>query len=490
MANFMNMIAAKPKMPDSISDSKPVTLNNLVGLDSKSDAISGKFQKDLQAVIDQNTKSVESVENADMSTFLEQLNIHVTELISGLMATLEDSELIPKDFMDSKELSLASGDLQIPMEHAEEIKKILQDLLSVIGDNTELADSLNQAIGECEGIVDACKISGDNFVAFAQDPKEIQTQVKTQTETKSNLFSKSVSTVTKLEITTESIEDASSKAKSQIQKVIISWQTITKEVKLSVSNSPTSMEPELQAEGIFAVARLFKSKVENTNVKNDNSVALAHEKPSLSEIIAQNMENHGEGTETNLNFKSFVSQMGSLGDLSAELLNGDNSFKQILGAEVKATPVMQQVIIDQLTERFHILNRAGGTQEIKIQLDPPSLGHVHMKIDMDGSSVNAKLTVESVAVKQTVESNLNQLRTSLEEQGFKVDKFDVHVGYGNEQKFERGDLQERWAMRKGWQKGNEQLSEPLGEPVLSNPVNRYGLDTGRRYGNNTFEMFG
>ena len=84
-------------------------------------------------------------------------------------------------------------------------------------------------------------------------------------------------------------------------------------------------------------------------------------------------------------------------------------------------------VIDQIINRLSI--RSNGSQsEVKIQLDPPSLGRVRMNIITSGDGVRTVIVAENQAVKQVIESNLSQLRDSMLSQGLKLDGFSVFVG--------------------------------------------------------------
>ncbi len=84
-------------------------------------------------------------------------------------------------------------------------------------------------------------------------------------------------------------------------------------------------------------------------------------------------------------------------------------------------------VIDQIINRLSV--RSNGSQsEVKIQLDPPSLGRVRMNIVTSGDGVRTVIVAENQAVKQVIENNLSQLRDSMLSQGLKLDGFSVLVG--------------------------------------------------------------
>ncbi len=143
---------------------------------------------------------------------------------------------------------------------------------------------------------------------------------------------------------------------------------------------------------------------------------------------------------------------------------------------------VERLVMTQTLDRIRVLSR-NGSQEIQIRLDPPELGRMQMKLAVDGSSVAARVTVENEAVKQILEHGLPQLRESLSSQGLRVERFDVHVGFGFDQQPGK-ELRDRWNSRKGW------AAQPSGaeiEALKSAPAVQ-GDDTGKRYGYNTIEL--
>ena len=115
-------------------------------------------------------------------------------------------------------------------------------------------------------------------------------------------------------------------------------------------------------------------------------------------------------------------------------------------------------VIDQIINRLSI--RSNGSQsEVKIQLDPPSLGKVRMNIITSGDGVRTVILAENQAVKQVIESNLSQLRDSMLSQGLKLDGFSVLVGGEGNQEF-------------------SQQNDPSGQPDTSDydEINAEGLE--------------
>ncbi len=113
--------------------------------------------------------------------------------------------------------------------------------------------------------------------------------------------------------------------------------------------------------------------------------------------------------------------------------NGENSSKAVEGVKSFVSETFsgrgpaETKIINQIVDKISI--RSNGDQNnIKLRLDPPSLGSVRMNISTVGDSVRTTIVVESQAVKQAIENNISQLKDSMSAQGLDAEQINVTVG--------------------------------------------------------------
>ena len=83
-------------------------------------------------------------------------------------------------------------------------------------------------------------------------------------------------------------------------------------------------------------------------------------------------------------------------------------------------------VMEAALSRMSIAVRDGVAQA-RIQLDPPSLGRMHMEIRMQDGAMNAKVTVETAWARDAVMAGLRELRESLQRQGVSLENFSVDV---------------------------------------------------------------
>jgi hypothetical protein len=90
-------------------------------------------------------------------------------------------------------------------------------------------------------------------------------------------------------------------------------------------------------------------------------------------------------------------------------------------------PVSKSELFTQIVEKAKVMVSQGNS-EMEISLKPDNLGKLQLKISLENHLVTAKFVAESDQVKQILESNLVQLRNSLQEQGIQVENLMVSVG--------------------------------------------------------------
>ena len=89
---------------------------------------------------------------------------------------------------------------------------------------------------------------------------------------------------------------------------------------------------------------------------------------------------------------------------------------------------LQASLINQVGKQISrsILN---GDQIVRLQLKPPDLGTVKIKIDIKDNTLKLGIVAEHHSVKELLLNNIHQLKEALLHQGVKLDKVDVQIDY-------------------------------------------------------------
>lgn len=85
-----------------------------------------------------------------------------------------------------------------------------------------------------------------------------------------------------------------------------------------------------------------------------------------------------------------------------------------------------QDMIDDIVENMKVMQREDVT-ELEMQLNPASLGNIHVSIASKDGNVYAQLEAQNEAVKAALEQQIMQLKENLESQGVKVNAVEVTV---------------------------------------------------------------
>ncbi len=100
---------------------------------------------------------------------------------------------------------------------------------------------------------------------------------------------------------------------------------------------------------------------------------------------------------------------------------------QLVAASAPQLKELAETIMPQITRGIATLVR-NGAAEMRLQLQPPDLGEIELRVRTTESAVRGHVVVQHSELKHLVEAQLDKLRESLEEQGLAMEGFDVSVG--------------------------------------------------------------
>jgi flagellar hook-length control protein FliK len=87
---------------------------------------------------------------------------------------------------------------------------------------------------------------------------------------------------------------------------------------------------------------------------------------------------------------------------------------------------LTQSVIDQ-TVRSVLLSVRDGSSELRVRLKPEHLGELHLRVVVKDNVLHLDVSTQSTVVKSVLESNLGQLRQSLDNSGLDTGKLSVTV---------------------------------------------------------------
>lgn len=136
-----------------------------------------------------------------------------------------------------------------------------------------------------------------------------------------------------------------------------------------------------------------------------------------------------EATDAGSSKEGFNGQESSQSDMTNQFLDhvmGSMSTAQTeLAEEMNAVQELKE-ITRQIIEEIKVVIKPE-TTSMELNLNPDHLGKVRLNIESQAGGLTAKFTAENEMARQAIESSIQTLRETLENQGIKVDKIEVLV---------------------------------------------------------------
>ncbi|MBP1156005.1 MULTISPECIES: flagellar hook-length control protein FliK [unclassified Paenibacillus] len=146
------------------------------------------------------------------------------------------------------------------------------------------------------------------------------------------------------------------------------------------------------------------------------------------------------------------------------------------GLSMPKHPVLQMsagTFANDLTQfvvsSFSLQTSSDGLTEARISLFPQHLGHVEVKLTMQNGLLVAQIMADSLSGKEMLESQLAQLRSTLQSQGIQIEKLEV----SQSQNFQSGMFQEG----RQQQSGQSSKQNKSGSSSVASIEEEQGLET-------------
>lgn len=141
---------------------------------------------------------------------------------------------------------------------------------------------------------------------------------------------------------------------------------------------------------------------------------------SWNNFFGKLKDDSGQGTDNPLLFKPKTTDQTTKTGLAEAMNVSKDSGKN--WEKVSAPKVMRQV------DDAFIKTLSNGTKQLTVQLTPENLGKLNIMLQVNGKEVNAVIRAESADAAKIIAENIDQIKSSLENQGLKVEKLEVQTG--------------------------------------------------------------
>ncbi len=122
--------------------------------------------------------------------------------------------------------------------------------------------------------------------------------------------------------------------------------------------------------------------------------------------------------------------------LAVERLYANGQLRRTFNAEMSSVygerPVDFHAMLADVADRVRVL-LSDKRSEMEVLLKPPELGRMVLKVAMEGGTLAVRITVESNAVKDFLQSHTHELKALLAQKGYSFTNIDVNIGQGYQQ---------------------------------------------------------
>lgn len=461
----------KPKF--SLSDKKPAYVGR-VETDDKVEMSDGKTQqveKPQQSDPSQQKQPVKKV-SKDEDNEVEDSEALKDEIKEKLKSKTNMTENQINEILAM--MNLTVDDLKEMVNSSEGITKVIemvQDVLDTLEIDSQLETNLsNESV---KSIANDLTKMLENLENLTQpqttegEPNFEQKLIQTLSEVVSQLSELSNETVPANEVR-KLLVDAISKNKPESK--VVEGVTVQKDVQ----TTDVIKETKVQAQDLISVETNQNNTVEEQDVVQ-SSVQV---KAITEEVVPQVKEqvNHQVEVQTE---QVVTSDDSGISIHQVIMKQGNNvTVQQTTVQQIPKQEIFSQ-ILDAVKAQVKLSDH-GSSMVVKLQ--PEQLGNVELKLNIQKGVVLAELKVENEIVKAAIESNLDDLKQSLNNKGYSINQINVSIDSGKREGQAGFNLKGQKSGKKSNQEGASiDTLEPLEQ------ISRYELN---ELDGSTFNYYG
>ena len=355
-------------------------------------------------------------------------------------STLRESKAKETDEVQ-KESKVEKNDEPSSEKEVEAVKKLLKKL----GMSEEEVDQMIEMIPE-DMLASLVQVIEElpQVNDFAMIDSELQSQLSETIETLSNIIEEITTQFSTLKDVPTDVLESLQNLTVKLEDAQINLENMKVEDFASIIETVTNEEQtdqtsEAQASTEVEIVDVKVVEPQNTtqSLAPDAEVDVAKE----AKVDTETQENTDTNQESGKNDQPAV--QASAEPLTAEQTPSqvDQSFAEMMKVEntiIKNAQPMElasgrvrlaQNIMNQVMSGARMsLNPTENGQQIILKLRPEELGNVDLKLSVDKGVLMAEFNVESQIVKETLESNMADLKQALSEKGYNIEGMQVSVG--------------------------------------------------------------
>ncbi len=399
-----NRIKPKAKKPDF--NSKKTHLDKKQPINqskSKTELSNSNTNKDVKELKDDYDKAV-SKNNEELSSMKQSNQSNNSKTIKDEKNSEVSENVTTDEFKDLSDIMMMLSDLILHMQNnnvvettnLEKATALIEELSSSeTGLNLMLADS-KVDLTEVLSLEDFAKL----FDMSEKDLKQTEEMINQMKDFSADL----------LKVLSQTGDVQEDTLQDLMAKLNVFSTEITKQVETTtIQNEKISLENQNPEE--ILVEDNKENSSENTSSGSGNQTEMKNFIKSAEAVVNKTVKVDGEGFT-----------------LKSENLETKQDIQKInldLQKNLKAN--MKTEVFEQIKNHIAKQSIKEDRSEMLIRLRPEELGKVELKIEVHKDQVIAKMNVASQMVKEAIEANLSDLKSSLKDKGFDVQGFEVNV---------------------------------------------------------------
>lgn len=374
--------------------------NNMGNMDSQNGEFAGIFQTAAEK-----TEGTDKTETAAVKTYATEKTISTSKKAEELQNTQAEEETdVPKD-MESVENELEEVASELKNEIAEKLDMTVEEL---------------EAVMETLGLTNISLLTQEGMASLVMEVEKVATPVELLTN------AEAYQTLQELNaIATELVGEVQTEFQltdEQVQEAITQFAESTK----MPMETETQEMPLVEAENKLAEADVEMNAEEPTEQKAGGKTETVTEETVIQEgnesVVKESRAKEGNEEQQSGNDSRMATEH-TIQPNNTQTVNQANAdfSKNIIADNYNAQEIYEQI------GEYIKTNIRPGISEVEMQLNPESLGTLHIHLSSKQGNVTAQLTVQNELVKAALEVQLIQLKETFTEQGIKVDAVEVTV---------------------------------------------------------------
>ena len=371
--------------------------NNMGNMDSQNGEFAGIFQTAAEK-----SDGMEIQQAPTTKTSVTEKPMNISKKADDLKQPVQEEQAVESQDVENAEKELEAAAEELKNEIAEKLDISVEELETVM---------------ETLGLTDASLFTQEGMTSLVMEVQQISTPVELLTNADAYQTLQELTAIA--EELLGNVKEELQLTDAQMQKALVqfaenemtSQEVVADEVTLQETDSNETVEEVQQS-------------TENGNNTSDANETTVNETSVKETIELTNKENHAGN-----NGHEQQTENGQVASENSFQLNNTQTVNQTttdFSQNITGNNLSTQEIYDQIGEYIKT-NLRPGISEVEMQLNPESLGTLHIHLSSKQGNVTAQLTVQNELVKAALEVQLIQLKENFAEQGIKVDAVEVTV---------------------------------------------------------------